>query len=239
MVLRAREIRRPRRRRAARLRVRPARLEMCAHTPREPSHVASSTPRGVRWGSSSVPWSSTASSERSDSTFSKWTPAINTWSRKLTGRTLDTLEADALRLQARRQLQRERLLHARLDEPCHVGPVADEARPGDAAMDRVNGEQDARAAGDAEAAEVRPAPPPVRRGVRRIALADALEAEDDEQQEEAARGDGRPIAGILPILLIWRQTSLRLGSELEKLMIPRSFVFYHTTLCFVRRIKKW
>mmetsp|Transcript_18165 Transcript_18165/g.59887 ORF Transcript_18165/g.59887 Transcript_18165/m.59887 type:complete len:224 (+) Transcript_18165:891-1562(+) len=46
------------------------------------------------------------------------------------GRTLDTLEADALRLQARRQLQRERLLHARLDEPCHVGPVADEARPG-------------------------------------------------------------------------------------------------------------
>mmetsp|Transcript_15610 Transcript_15610/g.44855 ORF Transcript_15610/g.44855 Transcript_15610/m.44855 type:complete len:233 (-) Transcript_15610:535-1233(-) len=43
---------------------------------------------------------------------------------------LDILEVDALRLQARRQLQRERLLHARLDEPCHVGPVADEARPG-------------------------------------------------------------------------------------------------------------
>ena len=41
---------------------------------------------------------------------------------------------------------------------------------------------------------MRPAPPPVRRGVRRSALADALEAEDDEQQEEAARGgDGRPM----------------------------------------------
>ena len=37
-----------------------------------------------------------------------------------------------------------------------------------------DGEQGARAAGDA-------------------ALADALEAEDDEQQEEAARGDGRPM----------------------------------------------
>ncbi|EOD21360.1 hypothetical protein EMIHUDRAFT_255288 [Emiliania huxleyi CCMP1516] len=35
---------------------------------------------------------------------------------------------------------------------------------GDAAMDRVDGEHGARAAGDAEAAEVRPAPPPVRRG---------------------------------------------------------------------------
>ena len=55
---------------------------------------------------------------------------------------------------------------------------------GDAAMDRADGEQGARAAGDAEAAEVRPAPPPVRRGVRRSAPADALEAEDDEQQEE-------------------------------------------------------
>ena len=51
-------------------------------------------------------------------------------------------------------------------------------------MDRADGEQGARAAGAAEAAEVRPAPPPVRRGVRRSALADALEAEDDEQQEE-------------------------------------------------------
>ena len=57
---------------------------------------------------------------------------------------------------------------------------------GDAAMDRADGEHGARAAGAAEAAEVRPAPPPVRRGVRRSALADALEAEDDEQQEEAA-----------------------------------------------------
>ncbi|EOD15501.1 hypothetical protein EMIHUDRAFT_119357 [Emiliania huxleyi CCMP1516] len=55
---------------------------------------------------------------------------------------------------------------------------------GDAAMDRVDGEQGARAAGDAEVAEVRPAPPPVRRGVQRSALADALEAEDDERQEE-------------------------------------------------------
>ena len=64
---------------------------------------------------------------------------------------------------------------------------------GDAAMDRADGERGARAAGDAEAAEVRPAPPPVRRGVRRSALADALEAEDDEQQDEAARGDGRPM----------------------------------------------
>ena len=69
---------------------------------------------------------------------------------------------------------------------------------GDAAMDRVDGEQVARAAGDAEAAEVRPAPPPVRRGVRRSALADALEAEDDEQQEEAARGDERYIICIGP-----------------------------------------
>ena len=31
---------------------------------------------------------------------------------------------------------------------------------GDAAMDRADGERGARAAGDAEAAEVRPAPPP-------------------------------------------------------------------------------
>ena len=52
---------------------------------------------------------------------------------------------------------------------------------GDAAMDRADGEQGVRAAGAAEAAEVRPAPPPVRRGVRRSALADALEAEDDER----------------------------------------------------------
>ena len=58
---------------------------------------------------------------------------------------------------------------------------------GDAAMDRADGERGARAAGDAEAAEVRPAPPPVRRGVRRSALADALEAEDDEQQDEGTR----------------------------------------------------
>ncbi|EOD20162.1 hypothetical protein EMIHUDRAFT_255536 [Emiliania huxleyi CCMP1516] len=64
---------------------------------------------------------------------------------------------------------------------------------GDVAMDRVDGEHGARAAGDAEAAEVRAAPPPVRRGVRRSALADALQAEDDEQQDEAARGDGRPM----------------------------------------------
>ena len=47
---------------------------------------------------------------------------------------------------------------------------------GDAAMDCVDGEHGARAAGDAEAAEVRPAPPPVLWGVRRSALADALEA---------------------------------------------------------------
>ena len=46
---------------------------------------------------------------------------------------------------------------------------------GDAAMDRADGERGARAAGDAEAAEARPAPPPVRRGVRRSALADALQ----------------------------------------------------------------
>ena len=52
---------------------------------------------------------------------------------------------------------------------------------GDAAMDRADGEQGARAVGDAEAAEVRPAPPPARRGVRRSALADALEAEDDNR----------------------------------------------------------
>ena len=62
-----------------------------------------------------------------------------------------------------------------------------------AAMDRADGEQDARAVGDAEAAEVRPAPPPARRGVRRSALADALEAEDDERQDEAARGDEQPM----------------------------------------------
>ena len=48
-------------------------------------------------------------------------------------------------------------------------------------MDRVDGKQGARAAGDAEAAEVQPAPPPGRRGVRRSALADALEAEDDNR----------------------------------------------------------
>ena len=75
---------------------------------REPSHVASSTPRGVRrWGSSSVPWSSAASSERSDSTFSKWTPAINTWSRKLV---------------------REDSRHSRSGRPAASGPEAAAAR---------------------------------------------------------------------------------------------------------------
>ena len=77
--------------------------------------------------------------------------------------------------------------------PEQAGAGAGGDGDGDVAMDRVDGEHGARAAGDAEAAEVRPAPPPVRRGVRRSALADALEAEDDEQQDEAARGDGRPM----------------------------------------------
>ena len=75
---------------------------------------------------------------------------------------------------------------------------------GDAAMDRADGEG-ARAVGDAEAAEVRPAPPPVRRGVRRSALADVLEAEDDERQDEAVgKKEGSPA-----------QSSISLGHDVD------------------------
>ena len=126
------------------------------------------------------------------------------------------------------------------------GAAAD--RDGDAAMDRVDGEHGARAAGDAEAAEVRPAPPPVRRGVRRSALADALEAEDDEQQEEAARGDGRPmLAPHGPALSVQlRRVRLRLREFLatqaaagKSVPMQRTALGLHPTMRWTIRFGKW
>ena len=119
---------------------------------------------------------------------------------------------------------------------------------GDAAMDRADGEQGARAAGAAEAAEVRPAPPPVRRGVRRSALADALEAEDDEQQEEAARGDGRPmLAPHGPALSVQlRRVRLQLREFLatqaaagKSVPMQRTALGLHPTMRWTIRFGKW
>ena len=119
---------------------------------------------------------------------------------------------------------------------------------GDAAMDRADGERGARAAGDAEAAEVRPAPPPVRRGVRRSALADALEAEDDERQEEAACGDGRPmLAPHGPALSVQlRRVRLRLREFLatqaaagKSVPMQRTALGLHPTVRWTIRFGKW
>ncbi|EOD31504.1 hypothetical protein EMIHUDRAFT_112832 [Emiliania huxleyi CCMP1516] len=119
---------------------------------------------------------------------------------------------------------------------------------GDAAMDRADGERGARAAGDAEAAEVRPAPPPVRRGVQRSALADALEAEDDERQEEAACGDGRPmLAPHGPALSVQlRRVRLRLREFLatqaaagKSVPMQRTALGLHPTMRWTIRFGKW
>ena len=119
---------------------------------------------------------------------------------------------------------------------------------GDAAMDRADGEQGARAAGDAEAAEVRPAPPPVRRGVRRSALADALEAEDDEQQDEAARGDGRPMlaphgpalsAHLRVVRLRLREFLATQAAAGKSVPMQRTALGLHPTMRWTIRFGKW
>ena len=132
--------------------------------------------------------------------------------------------------------------------PEQAGAGAGGDGDGDVAMDRVDGEHGARAAGDAEAAEVRPAPPPVRRGVRRSALADALEAEDDERQEEAACGDGRPmLAPHGPALSVQlRRVRLRLREFLatqaaagKSVPMQRTALGLHPTMRWTIRFGKW
>ena len=119
---------------------------------------------------------------------------------------------------------------------------------GDAAMDRADGEQGARAAGAAEAAEVRPAPPPVRRGVRRSALADALEAEDDERQEEAALGDGRPMlaphgpalsAHLRVVRLRLREFLATQAAAGKSVPMQRTALGLHPTMRWTIRFGKW
>ena len=115
-------------------------------------------------------------------------------------------------------------------------------------MDRVDGEEGARAAGDAEAAEVRPAPPPVRRGVRRSALADALEAEDDEQQDEAARGDERPMlaphgpalsAHLRVVRLRLREFLATQAAAGKSVPMQRTALGLHPTMRWTIRFGKW
>ncbi|EOD20909.1 hypothetical protein EMIHUDRAFT_207922 [Emiliania huxleyi CCMP1516] len=119
---------------------------------------------------------------------------------------------------------------------------------GDAAMDRADGEHGARAADPAEAAEVQPAPPPVRRGVRRSALADALEAEDDEQHRTRLRvamsGRLAPHGPALSAHL--RVVRLRLREFLatqaaagKSVPMQRTALGLHPTMRWTIRFGKW
>ena len=95
---------------------------------------------------------------------------------------------------------------------------------------------------------MRPAPPPVRRGVRRSALADALEAEDDERQDEAARGDEQPmLAPHGPALSVQlRRVRLRLREFLatqaaagKSVPMQRTALGLHPTMRWTIRFGKW
>ena len=102
--------------------------------------------------------------------------------------------------------------------------------------------------GDAEAAEVRPAPPPARRGVRRSALADALEAEDDERQDEAARGDEQPMlaphgpALSVQLRRVRRQLREFLATQAaagKSVPMQRTALGLHPTMRWTIRFGKW
>ena len=102
--------------------------------------------------------------------------------------------------------------------------------------------------GDAEAAVARPAPPPARRGVRRSALADVLEAEDDERQDEAARGDEQPmLAPHGPALSVQlRRVRLQLREFLatqaaagKSVPMQRTALGLHPTMRWTIRFGKW
>ena len=118
---------------------------------------------------------------------------------------------------------------------------------GDAAMDRADGEG-ARAVRDAESAEARPAAPPARRGVRRSALADVLEAEDDERQDEAARGDEQPMlaphgpalsAHLRVVRLRLREFLATQAAAGKSVPMQRTALGLHPTMRWTIRFGKW
>mmetsp|Transcript_6724 Transcript_6724/g.22446 ORF Transcript_6724/g.22446 Transcript_6724/m.22446 type:complete len:213 (-) Transcript_6724:1297-1935(-) len=85
-------------------------------------------------------------------------------------------------------------------------------------------------------------------GVQRSALADALEAEDDERQEEAACGDGRPmLAPHGPALSVQlRRVRLRLREFLatqaaagKSVPMQRTALGLHPTMRWTIRFGKW